>query len=37
MGIIVINVTTACNKTEDTTSMAATNNVDTNAVPPAAH
>jgi hypothetical protein len=43
LGLIVINVTTGCNKTEDNTSMAAstnsldTNSVATNAAPPAAH
>jgi hypothetical protein len=39
MGLVVIHVTTACNKTENSTSTAAsTNSVDTNATaPPAAH
>jgi hypothetical protein len=42
MALVVINVTTGCNKTDDSASMAATNNVDTNnvatnAAPPAAH
>lgn len=42
MALVVISVISGCNKTEDSTTMAATNNVDTNnvatnAAPPAAH